>query len=355
MTNGPADKPKHTPSSRHTLEEVLQSLQDLLRNELQEGAGQPVPPAAEPPAHDGKLPASPTPTDMIAHLEGSLAALGSSGQDAAHGIAAPHTGPPASGRHDDGHGPADGTSGAKVREPHVDAAGQSGIARDAQPAPGGLSQSAPAAMENPPRTVIPQRGSSVPANQRPDRRFGGEVSQRELPFTDAVPVVSREVPDTPGPSERIAVRQTEGSDTSSESGVEHPPPADTGIPAGFTAGSWHDPGQESPHAPATVEVYWDDIPVLQNAVDLAPGKGSAESQRQAAPAPTPGEPQPPPAATLPSAHAHRIAVLAAARLDVELRKSGARSLDSSVVTRLAQILEEMLAQGAANMDNNSSK
>ena len=348
MTNGPADKPKHTPSSRHTLEEVLQSLQDLLRNELQEGAGQPVPPVAEPPAHDGKLPASPTPTDMIAHLEGSLAALGSSGQDAAHSIAAPRVGPPASDPHDDGRRSADSTGNAKVREPHIDAARRSGVARDTQPAPGGLGQSAAAAMENAAR-------GGAPANQRPDRRFGGEVSQHELPFTDAVPAVSRETPDTPGPSDRIAVRQTEGSDTSGESGAEHPPPADSGILAGFTAGSWHESGQESEHAPATVEVYWDDIPVLQNAVDLVPGGGSAQAQRQAASAPTPDEPQPPPATTLPSAHAHRIAVLAAARLDLELRKSGARSLDSSVVARLAQILEEMLAQGAANMDNNSPK
>ena len=341
MTNGPADKPKHTPSSRHTLEEVLQSLQDLLRNELQEGARQHAPPAAEPPAHDGKLPASPTPTDMIAHLEGSLAALGSSGQDAAHGIAA-------SGPHDDGRRSADGTSNAKLREPHIDAASRSGIARDAQPAPGGPGRPAAAAMENAAR-------GGVPAKQRPDRRFGGEASQHELPFTDAVPAVSRETPDTPGPSDRIAVRPTQGSDTSGGSGAEHPPPADSGIPAGFTAGSWHESGQEPAHASATVEVYWDDIPVLQNAVNLVPEGGSAEARRQAASAPTPDEPQPPPATTLPSAHAHRIAVLAAARLDLELRKSGARSLDSSVVARLAQILEEMLAQGAANMDNNSPK
>ena len=354
MTDGPADKPKHTPSSRHTLEEVLQSLQDLLRNELQEGARQHAPPAAEPPAHDGKLPASPTPTDMIAHLEGSLAALGSSEQNTAQGTAAPRPGPPASGPREGGSRSADITHSTRLQEPHIDAASRPGIARDAQPAPAGLGQSAAAAIENTARTIVPQSGGG-PANQRPDRHFAGEASQQELPFTDAVPAVSREAPDMPGPSDRIAVRQTEGPDTSAESGAGRPPAADSGIPAGFTAGSWHDSGRESAHAPATVEVYWDDIPVLQNAVDPVPGGGSAEAQRQAPPVPTPDEPQPPPAAILPSAHAHRIAVLAAARLDLELRRSGARSLDSSVVARLAQILEEMLAQGAANMDNNPPK
>jgi hypothetical protein len=32
----PADKPKHAPAAKHTLEEVLRSLQDLVRNELAE-------------------------------------------------------------------------------------------------------------------------------------------------------------------------------------------------------------------------------------------------------------------------------------------------------------------------------
>ncbi len=47
------DRPKHKPQKKHTLEEVLKSLQDLIRNDLiaTQGVGaQPKPPAIEPPS-----------------------------------------------------------------------------------------------------------------------------------------------------------------------------------------------------------------------------------------------------------------------------------------------------------------
>jgi hypothetical protein len=50
------DRPKHKPQKKHTLEEVLKSLQDLIRNDLvaaQTAASQPIPPALQaPPATD---------------------------------------------------------------------------------------------------------------------------------------------------------------------------------------------------------------------------------------------------------------------------------------------------------------
>jgi len=47
------DRPKHKPQKKHTLEEVLKSLQDLIRNDLiaaQGVTGRPKPPALEPPS-----------------------------------------------------------------------------------------------------------------------------------------------------------------------------------------------------------------------------------------------------------------------------------------------------------------
>jgi len=60
----------------------------------------------------------------------------------------------------------------------------------------------------------------------------------------------------------------------------------------------------------------------------------------------------PPAATLPPADAaHRLAIQVAARLNVELRKSGQGGLSSDIITRLARLLQEALAKGAPNMEN----
>lgn len=82
-----------------------------------------------------------------------------------------------------------------------------------------------------------------------------------------------------------------------------------------------------------------DIPVLEDAVELPD-----EPDRHAPSAP---------ATPLPSAAgARRLAIQVAARLNVELRKQGRPGLSSDVITHLARLLEEALAKGAANMENN---
>ncbi|MHB8347006.1 MAG: hypothetical protein ACYDHM_07375 [Acidiferrobacterales bacterium] len=305
MTDRPAEKPKHTPSSRRTLDEVLHSLQDLLRNELHDSTARLAPPASGTPLPEEKLAVAPTPTDMIAQLEGSLAALEPAGRDAANGTAT-RNGPPASDHCED----------------------------------------------------------------RPDRNFQSEVTQHELPFADpatpasdtgAGPRTAARMdtfrPATPGPVDPVVYR-TDSTDIANESvaGNQHAL-AGAGTTTRSVHSGWHDASRDPRLAPATVEVSWDDIPVLENAVELAPTNGSDTAQLQL-PATTgsaPREPRPPPAAALPQAHAHRIAVLAVARLDLERRKSGEPPLDSTLVARLAQILEEMLVQDPANMENDSSK
>jgi hypothetical protein len=88
---------------------------------------------------------------------------------------------------------------------------------------------------------------------------------------------------------------------------------------------------------------WDDIPVLEEAVDL-----TEETDTDAA---GPGTPAPP-AAVLPAAGAaRRLAIQVAARLNVELRKSGQTGLNSAIITQLAKMLEEALAMSAANREN----
>ena len=89
------------------------------------------------------------------------------------------------------------------------------------------------------------------------------------------------------------------------------------------------------------EENWDDIPVLEEAVDL-----TDEIDADAA---VPGAS---PAIVLPPAGAaRRLAIQVAARLNVELRKSGQTGLNSAIITQLAKILEEALAKNAATMEN----
>lgn len=91
------------------------------------------------------------------------------------------------------------------------------------------------------------------------------------------------------------------------------------------------------------EENWDDIPVLEEAVDLTEEIGSEAAMPDAA---TPS------AAPRPSAGAaRRMAIQVAARLNVELRKSGQAGLNSTIITQLAKMLEEALAKDAPNMEN----
>jgi hypothetical protein len=78
----------------------------------------------------------------------------------------------------------------------------------------------------------------------------------------------------------------------------------------------------------------DNIPLLQDVIDavetLAP---------RAAPT------------GLSTEQARRMAIQVAARLNVELRRSGKRALGTDVITRLARMLQETLAQSPPNVDN----
>ncbi len=305
MTDKPADKPKHAPSSKHTLEEVLHSLQDLLRNELQSSTGQPVPPAPGASLPEEKLAVAPTPTDMITELEGSLAALESARTGTANGTAT-YNGLPIPDISEGDHHPHFHSEGTQHELPFAD-----------------------------PETPVSNTG----------------------PGSRAVARIDTFRPATPGPVDHIGYG-TEHVDIADESTARNPQaPADSGTPTGSVHIGCHTTSRDPLLAPATVEVSWDDIPVLENAVELAPTSGSdaAQLQSRTTTGPAPREPHPSHATALLQVHAHRIAVMAAARLDLELRKSGERSFDSTMVARLAQIQEEMLVQDLANMDNDSLK
>lgn len=94
------------------------------------------------------------------------------------------------------------------------------------------------------------------------------------------------------------------------------------------------------------EENWDDIPVLEETVDLSEEIDTEAAGHDMASSPT---------ALPPAAAARRLAIQVAARLNVELRKSGKDGLNSAVITQLAKMLEEALAKAPANVENVPSK
>lgn len=89
--------------------------------------------------------------------------------------------------------------------------------------------------------------------------------------------------------------------------------------------------------PATDDLGPSDIPVLDDAVDLA---DDFHTPLEASPLPEPLD-------------ARRIAIQVTARLNAALRREGKPVLSSEVITRLAQALEEALAKDGSNMENSS--
>lgn len=82
-----------------------------------------------------------------------------------------------------------------------------------------------------------------------------------------------------------------------------------------------------------------DIPVLEDAVELADALGAPEMHT-----------------SLPAAaEARRIVIQVAARLNVDLRKEGKPGLSSDAIARLVRLLTEALAKAGANMDNTPSE
>lgn len=160
--------------------------------------------------------------------------------------------------------------------------------------------------------------------------------QQELPYLD---------PQLSEPSDRQTsgvspVMPTAGDVADTESEIETEPDTDTDIedkPETSVQGLAMD-AQTPPD-----EINWDDIPVLDEAVELHEVSVANETNQAAGVVAT--------AALLPADVARRLAIQVAARLNVELRKSGQAGLSSEIITRLARLLQEALAKSAPNMEN----
>jgi hypothetical protein len=308
----PPDKgapPEHKPSRKVALEEVLRSLQDLVSNEL---ATEPVKPASEAET-------------VTAKTNKSRAAQEPSATPAAITTELPPVIPPA--------------APESTAEP-VSSAIDHQIPTQPATTVSSVVDELPDLGAEPPAT------SATPATT--DSKVPAEGLQQELPYLEDIPFAPAAKPPAPTPAaaefqmpeltledlppENLPLGELPLSEVKSDLIAENSTPTDL-APAPTIAAT-----------PAAVEeTNWDDIPVLEEAVDLAeevdaenavPGVGVSASTMLP-----------------PTDAARRLAIQVAARLNVELRKSGQAGLSSDIITRLARLLQEALAKGAANMEN----
>ncbi len=357
-----ADKSQHTPSAKHALDEVLRSLQDLVRNELHDVPAMQNPAAATASHPADQSVAAPTPNEIINNLEASLAALrpavsptlrgeiGSAAQQDASGSLRADRIPPA--EITDAKSPGTGSANAQEIADETQFARQE-LAAVPAIAPPAKSTAARVNRNRqiPPGGVQQELSLPDPANSLSDRRPKQSTGLKSGALYKTLD--SDQTATAPGAGQNIVET---GFAIRAQDQFASMPGASAGSgdakTAGFPLTGTHDDRTSDGLKPSdTADHSWDDIPVLENAIDLAfeteiPVPAVEAAHDKTEPKAEPG---------LPASAAHRLAIQAAARLNLELRKSGKRGLNTAIVTRLAQILEETLAQGTANMENRPRK
>lgn len=298
----PGDKPKHKPSQKHTLDEVLRSLQDMIRHEL---AGAP-----------GKTPAGDVAstvthgTNLHADLEKALDALKSDLEESLL-----HTGRPPP------------FESLESLLPILGAPPDGGVRF--KPQQDGRGTGAAVLMDPPPYTPRKEL-PTLRTDQRPTAP--ARVNQRDLPFLDDL---------TPTGGAPTPLREAPPSLTR---------PGLAGVPTTNDDVNPQDPlvsaAASDAEAIAREEALLaDSIPVLTDAVVFpdAGGESDVEETLQIeVPLPSPDR-------------ARDIAIRVAATLNIEMRKSGRRGLSTPVIIRLAQLLRDALAQAQSNVDNSGNK
>lgn len=290
----PGEKPKHKPSQKHTLDEVLRSLQDMIRHELAGVAPRKTidtPHASRAESHDIHDDLEKALETLKSDLEGSLLRAGGSTPFESLDSLLPRL------------GASTGVAAAPDPPPYA----------PRKELPGLRSEHAPPAAAHAPGTVA-------------------RTDQRDLPFLDSVVPTGAAAPmplrhDQPSPS-RPGL-----ADTPARVATERQPASDDPLVSATLSDTEAIAREEA--------LLADSIPVLTDAVVFpdAAGEFAAEVPAQLeAPLPSPDR-------------ARDIAIQVAARLNIELRKSGRRGLNTPAIIRLAQLLRDALAQAQPNMDN----
>jgi hypothetical protein len=310
----PPDKgapPEHKPSRKVALEEVMRSLQDLVSNEL----------AIEPAKPSGETETVPAKSKKSGSTEKPSAA------PASIAPVALETSPP------------DTVASAMTAE--------SGTG-DQQP------PTSPSASNLDGLEGLPDLAAVAPTipvtTTNTDQPIPAGGLQQELPYLEDIAPATAASPAEPTPAQiapQIPESLPEILPLAETSTAELPHiELKTEMMAGNSASIEVTPTSVTKSPPAaTEEINWDDFPVLEEAVELAEMFDADAAGSHA---------ETPQSAGLPRADAaRRLAIQVAARLNVELRKSGQAGLSSDIIIRLARLLQEALAKGTANMENNT--
>lgn len=307
----------HKPNPKHTLDEVLKSLQDLIRNELLDDASSVRKPTAADERSDSQAAVTTT-----ADLGREPLASSDAPAPAAERLDLPQVIESLHALVTDelAVGTEQGVGDGAARDLGTEDPGASALAPET-PGAAAQTEEALASLDGSPHPVPP------------------EGLQEELPLfappTAGDEIAAYDVPPAPAPAPDASPPEAHGAeppaaaadDGASADSIELADPFS--LPPARSA-----PSSDPAPAPAPEEIelqalHADDIPVLE---DIA--------------LPPPGEtPAPPPSARRPDpSQAHALAVRVVARLNIELRKSGERPLDARIIKRLELLLREALEQ-----------
>jgi hypothetical protein len=342
------DKPKHKPNPKHTLEEILKSLQDLIRNDLLEG---------EAPQETGASAADATPSTSAAAPGGELEALRHSLEtlvseeltaEDARAVEQPADDQPApaAAAPTEAAIPREGLQemlpfDAEARAVSPDEALASGAAGDDTLQFETLELAAPPEVATP-GAIEPKPGAAPdavenaavhPSSDEPGATDAESLVAFDVDASQAMELTSP-TSEAPLPSEPIDERGADEQPVRAADAHEPEPLPDTGAPE--TAGDW------------------DDIPVLEEVVAEVAAEYEPGAHEHAPAGETAAEQQPPANLALPlpaPSRAHDLAVRTVAKLNIELRKAGKRPLDAKVIARLAMMLRETLESDAAKVEN----
>ncbi len=308
---------KHKPNKRHTLEEVLKSLQDLIRNELLDEPPSARKIAAAAAAADDKRESGVAKTGLYGKPD---AAMSDAPETAAERLDLPQM----------------------IESLHALIAEE--LATDAEP----CEKEAPAT--DPRREVSTLAPDTLePATETKTHDLLHHAPRPVPPegLQEALPLFVSATAQTPAggtpPTFDVPAAPPTRPDTLPQEAVVKKPLAPAEDIAGVNPFALEDPfsspqGSSPPSsdiapAPHSSEVapkasHTDDIPVLED-IALPPPDGIPVRSFGGAPLPEPSQ-------------AHALAVRVIARLNIELRKSGERLLDSGIIKRLERLLREEL-------------
>jgi len=323
--------PEHKPSRKVALNEVLRSLQDLVQNELnvEPAAGQsiatanaaaPSPvPAPEPPASEASAPDTASPDTTLADL--APPAVSDEAPASAH-RPAPKTKPAAPPPKPDKARRSSPAGGVQQELPYLDSdATREPAAIEAGEIKAGEIKAAAIDADSAAPTVAAPEASAIPDPEVVALEPASE------PAVDPAMPETGPVHDVPGLEMETLPALPESNITASGDAI-------------VVTGDSHDRAEWL----ADDGDALNDIPVLEDAVDLIETMPDEAASVVASPAHRPAP-----------AEARRLAIQAAARLNVTLRKEGKPVLASDVIARLVRELEQVLANGAPNVDNTRPK